>query len=131
MTHRVMITLPDPLGEQLDQHATRTGQRASTAAAQLVRDALSRPADTKTRTASASVTRSQTNERTAPWIEPTDTHGHRHRHVQPGRPATGRLARRVAIRSRSLPQRKRCSRRTRTVTAPSREVQVGGSRSGL
>jgi len=43
MTHRVMITLPDPLGEQLDQHAARSGQRASTAAGQLIRDALSRP----------------------------------------------------------------------------------------
>ena len=68
MTHRVTITLPDPLGEQLNQHAARHRQRASTAAAQLVRDALNHPADTKTRPASAS--RSPTNEQTAPWIEP-------------------------------------------------------------
>jgi hypothetical protein len=71
MTHRVMITLPDPLGEQLDQHATRTGQRTSTAAAQLLRDALNHPTKPKTRTASTSL--APTNDRTAPWIEPPDT----------------------------------------------------------
>jgi hypothetical protein len=70
MTHRVMITLPDPLGEQLDKHAARTGQRTSTAAAQLVRDALNLLAATKTRAVSAS--RSPTSEQTAPWIEPSD-----------------------------------------------------------
>ena len=70
MTHRVMITLPDPLSEQLDEHAAHTGQRASTAAAQLIRDALIRLADTKSRPGSAS--RSPTNEHTATWIEPAD-----------------------------------------------------------
>lgn len=75
MTHRVMITLPDPLGEQLDHHATRTGQRTSTAAAQLLRDALNHLTKPKTRTARASL--APTNERTAPWIEPPTRHGRR------------------------------------------------------
>jgi hypothetical protein len=70
MTHRVMITLPDPLAEQLDQHAARTAQRTATAAAELIRDALNHPAQTKTPAASAS--RSPTSEQTAPWIEPSD-----------------------------------------------------------
>ena len=70
MTHRVMITLPDPLGEQLNQHAARNRQRTSTAAAQLVRDALNLLAATKTRAVSAS--RSPKSEQTAPWIEPAD-----------------------------------------------------------
>jgi len=70
MTQRVMITLPDPLGEQLDQHAARAGQRTSAAAAELVRDALNRVTGTQTRAASAS--RSPPNRQTAPWIEPSD-----------------------------------------------------------
>jgi Arc/MetJ-type ribon-helix-helix transcriptional regulator len=70
MTHRMMITLPDPLGEQLDEHAARNGQRPSTVAAELVRDALNHLAETKSRPRSAS--RSPTSEHSAPWIEPTD-----------------------------------------------------------
>jgi hypothetical protein len=70
MTHRVMITLPDPLGEQLDKHAARKGQRASTAAAELVRDGLSRPGKTEKRVTNAS--RSLMSDQTAPWIEPYD-----------------------------------------------------------
>jgi len=70
MTHRVMITLPDPLGEQLDEHAARNGQRASTAAAQLVRDALIHAIDTDRRPARAF--RPPAIGQTAPWIEPPD-----------------------------------------------------------
>jgi hypothetical protein len=70
MTHRVMITLPNPLGEQLDQHAARNGQRASTTAAHLVRNALTHLAENKTRPPGASLP--PTNEQTAPWIEPSD-----------------------------------------------------------
>ena len=69
MTNGVLITLPDPLGQQLDQHAARTAQRASTAAAQLIRNALS-PVGQRDRRP-AGVTRSTTDGR-APWIEPTD-----------------------------------------------------------
>ena len=69
MSHRIMITLPDPLGEQLDEHAARTGQRTSTAAADLVRDALNHLVEADRRPAGAIRT---ANERTAPWIEPSD-----------------------------------------------------------
>jgi hypothetical protein len=67
MTHRVMITLPDPLGDQLDEYAARSGQRTSTAAVQLVRHALT----SKTRV-DLSASRAPAGERAAPWIEPTD-----------------------------------------------------------
>ena len=70
MTHRVTIALPDRLGEELDKRAARAGRRASTVAAELVRDALNHVADTKMRAASAS--RSPTSDQTAPWIEPSD-----------------------------------------------------------
>jgi hypothetical protein len=70
MTRRVMVTLPDPLGEQLDQHAARTGQRPSTAAAQLVRDGLNHVTESNTRRGRTSL--APTNGHGAPWIEPTD-----------------------------------------------------------
>jgi Arc/MetJ-type ribon-helix-helix transcriptional regulator len=69
MTHRVMITLPDPLGEELDEHAARAGERASTAARDLVRYALKHLAETKTRPAATGRTE---NQRSASWIEPSD-----------------------------------------------------------
>jgi len=69
MSRRVMITLPEPVAQRLDQHAADTGQRASTAAAQLIRDGLQQPPSLdRPRQAS----RHPPAPQTASWIEPSD-----------------------------------------------------------